>query len=146
MHQGPHKDDERAAKLRTRGIDVAIEDIQDFQATRAALIGVHSAYFIYPLEVHILKTAFAQAAKEAGVKTVVDISLRIAHIDSASHVNACQNLLKFGGVRSVKQFSHGCVPGRSRWNFYWEKAVRWAPEGARRASAGAHRNAVDSRM
>jgi len=81
------KDDERAASLRARGVDIAVGDIKDFYAVRAAMVGVHSAYFVYPLEPHILKAAvyFAQAAKEAGVKAVVNISQRTAHIDSASH-------------------------------------------------------------
>lgn len=82
-----HKDDDRAAKLRARGVDVVVGKLEDFQAVRAALVGVHRAYFVYPLEAQILKatTYFAQAAKEAGVQAVVNISQRTAHIDSASH-------------------------------------------------------------
>ncbi|NGZ83725.1 NmrA family NAD(P)-binding protein [Duganella aceris] len=82
-----HKDDERAAKLRARGVDVVVGNIENFQSVRAALVGVRSAYFVYPLEAQILKAAvyFAQAAKEAGVQAVVNISQRTAHIDSASH-------------------------------------------------------------
>jgi uncharacterized protein YbjT (DUF2867 family) len=82
-----HKDDERAAKLRARGVDVMVGELEDFQAVRSAMAGVHSAYFVYPLEGQILKASayFAQAAKEAGVRAVVNISQRTAHIDSASN-------------------------------------------------------------
>lgn len=81
------KDDDRAAALRALGVDIAIGDIHDFAAVRQAMEGVYSAYFVYPLDTQILKatTYFAQAAKEAGVQAIVNISQRTAHRDSASH-------------------------------------------------------------
>jgi NAD(P)H dehydrogenase (quinone) len=82
-----HKEDERAARLRERGVQVVVGSLENFQDVRAAMTGVYSAYFVYPLDAQILKATayFAQAAKEAGVRAVVNISQRTAHIDSASH-------------------------------------------------------------
>jgi NAD(P)H dehydrogenase (quinone) len=82
-----HADDERAATLRTRGVDIAVGDLEDFSSVRAAMDGVHSCYFVYPLAPHILKATsyFAEAAKEAGVIAIVNMSQRTARIDSASH-------------------------------------------------------------
>jgi uncharacterized protein YbjT (DUF2867 family) len=82
-----HTDDERAAKLRRRGVDIAVGDLEEFPAVRAAMVGVHAAYFVYPLEPRILKatTYFAEAAKQAGVSAIINMSQRTARIDSASH-------------------------------------------------------------
>lgn len=82
-----HKDDDRASKLRARGVQTVVGDLEDFASVRAALDGVNTAYFVYPLEPNILKAAtyFAQAAKEAGVSGIVNISQRTAHQHSASH-------------------------------------------------------------
>lgn len=82
-----HKDDDRAAALRQRGVDVVVGSVENFQEVRAALDGVYSAYFVYPLDGEIVKATayFAQAAKEAGVRAVVNISQRTAHSNSASH-------------------------------------------------------------
>jgi len=76
-----HADDERAATLRRRGVDIAVGDLEDFSSVRAAMEGVRSCYFVYPLAT----TYFAEAAKEAGVRAIVNMSQRTARIDSASH-------------------------------------------------------------
>jgi uncharacterized protein YbjT (DUF2867 family) len=83
-----HADDERAAKLRGRGVDIAVGDLEDFPAVRAAMVGAHAAYFVYPLEPRILKATayFAEAAKEAGVRSIVNLSQRTARIDAVSHL------------------------------------------------------------
>jgi NAD(P)H dehydrogenase (quinone) len=82
-----HSDDERAAMLRQRGVDIAIGDLEDYPSVRAAMEGVRSCYFVYPLAPNIVKATayFAQAAKEAGVGAIVNMSQRTARFDSASH-------------------------------------------------------------
>jgi NAD(P)H dehydrogenase (quinone) len=82
-----HTDDERAAKLRARGVDIAVGNLEEFQAVQAAMVGVHAAYFVYPLEPQILKATayFAEAAKEAGVSAILNMSQRTARIDAVSH-------------------------------------------------------------
>ncbi|CAB3729624.1 NAD(P)H azoreductase [Paraburkholderia phenoliruptrix] len=80
-------DDDRAAALRARGVDIAVGDFTDIDAIRAALEGVSSAYFLYPIAPGILSAAayFAQAAKEAGVGAIVNMSQISARRESTSH-------------------------------------------------------------
>lgn len=80
-------DDERAAALRQRGVDIAIGDFTDIDAIRAAMEGIRSAYFLHPIAPGIIGAAayFAQAAKEAGVTAIVNMSQISARRASASH-------------------------------------------------------------
>lgn len=80
-------DGEAAAALRRRGADVAIGDFTDIERIRAAMQGVRSAYFLYPIAPGIIEAAafFAQAAKEAGVSAIVNMSQISARRESASH-------------------------------------------------------------
>ena len=82
-----HADDARAATLRARGVEVAIGDLSDIDSVRAALEGVRSAYFVYPIRPGIIDATayFAQAAKEAGVGAIVNMSQISARRDSKSH-------------------------------------------------------------
>jgi NAD(P)H dehydrogenase (quinone) len=80
-------DDSRAAALRQRGVDIAVGDFTDLDAVRAALEGVNAAYFLHPIAPGIIGAAayFAQAAKEAGVKAIVNMSQISARRESKSH-------------------------------------------------------------
>jgi uncharacterized protein YbjT (DUF2867 family) len=80
-------DDERAAALRQRGVDIAVGDFTDIDHIRAALEGISSAYFLYPIAPGIIGAAayFAQAAKEAGVMAIVNMSQISARRESTSH-------------------------------------------------------------
>jgi NAD(P)H dehydrogenase (quinone) len=80
-------DDERAAALRKRGVDIAVGDFTDIDDIRAAMEGVTSAYFLHPIAPGIIGAAayFAQAAKEAGVSAIVNMSQISARRESASH-------------------------------------------------------------
>ena len=80
-------DDERAAALRARGVDIAIGDFTGIDEIRAALEGIKSAYFLYPIAPGIIGAAayFAQAAKEAGVSAIVNMSQISARRESKSH-------------------------------------------------------------
>ncbi|CAH2895181.1 MAG: putative nucleoside-diphosphate-sugar epimerase [uncultured Paraburkholderia sp.] len=79
-------DDDRAAALRARGVEIAVGDFTDIDAIRVALEGVSSAYFLYPIAPGILSAAayFAQAAKEAGVGAIVNMSQISARRESTS--------------------------------------------------------------
>lgn len=81
-------DDGRAAALRERGVEIAIGDFTDIDAIRVAMEGIRSAYFLYPLAPGIVQGAafFAQAAKEAGVQAIVNMSQISAHRDAKSHL------------------------------------------------------------
>lgn len=80
-------DDERAAALRQRGVDIAVGDFTDIDQIRAAMEGIRSAYFLHPIAPGIIGAAayFAQAAKEAGVTAIVNMSQISARRESASH-------------------------------------------------------------
>jgi uncharacterized protein YbjT (DUF2867 family) len=80
-------DDERAAALRRRGVDIAVGDFTNVDQIRAAMEGIRSAYFLHPIAPGIIGAAayFAQAAKEAGVTAIVNMSQISARRESASH-------------------------------------------------------------
>ena len=80
-------DDERAEALRRRGVDIAVGDFTDIDDIRAAMEGIKSAYFLHPIAPGIISAAayFAQAAKEAGVTAIVNMSQISARRESASH-------------------------------------------------------------
>lgn len=82
-----HKDDDRSRKLREQGVEVVYGDLLDFSQVRAALDGVTSAYFVYPIRPGILQATayFAQAAKEAGLEGIVNMSQISARGDARSH-------------------------------------------------------------
>src|ERR1700741_1140510 len=80
-------DDERAAALRQRGVDIAVGDFTGIDDIRAAMEGIRSAYFLHPIRPGIISATayFAQAAKEAGVSAIVNMSQISARRESASH-------------------------------------------------------------
>jgi uncharacterized protein YbjT (DUF2867 family) len=85
-----HAKDERSEKLRERGVEVVYGDLLDFGQVRAALDGVRRAYFVYPIRPGILQATayFAQAAKEARIDGIVNMSQKSAREDAKSHAAA----------------------------------------------------------
>ena len=82
-----HAEDERSKKLQDRGVEVVYGDLLDFRKVRSALNGVQRAYFIYPIRPGILEATayFAQAAKEAGIDGMVNMSQVSAREDAKSN-------------------------------------------------------------
>jgi NAD(P)H dehydrogenase (quinone) len=80
-------DDERAAALRKRGVDIAVGSFADIDDIRVAMAGIRSAYFLHPIAPGIIGAAayFAQAAKEAGVTAIVNMSQISARREATSH-------------------------------------------------------------
>lgn len=80
-------DDARAAALRARGVEIAVGDFTDIDQIRRAMDGIRSAYFLHPIRPGILGATayFAQAAKEAGVTAIVNMSQISARREAASH-------------------------------------------------------------
>jgi NAD(P)H dehydrogenase (quinone) len=80
-------DDDRAAALRRRGVDIAVGDFTDIDDIRAAMTGISSAYFLHPIAPGIIGAVayFAQAAREAGVTAIVNMSQISARRESTSH-------------------------------------------------------------
>jgi NAD(P)H dehydrogenase (quinone) len=82
-----HRLDERSKRLQERGVEVVYGDLLDLGQVKAALNGVQRAYFVYPIRPGILQATayFAQAAKEAGVDGLVNMSQISAREDAKSH-------------------------------------------------------------
>jgi NAD(P)H dehydrogenase (quinone) len=81
-----HAVDERAKALAELGADVVEGDLLDINTVRAAMEGVDAAYFVWPVQPGLIHAIvnFAQAAKEARVGTVVNLSQRSANRWSTS--------------------------------------------------------------
>jgi NAD(P)H dehydrogenase (quinone) len=82
-----HQHDERSAQLERQGVEIAVGDLLDFTTIRPALDGVSGAYFVYPIAPGLIEATayFAQAAKEAAVPTVVNMSQISARREAKSH-------------------------------------------------------------
>lgn len=86
-----HTADERSEALAALGAEVVEGDLLDLHSTSSALAGVSAAYFCFPVFPGTLLPAtaiFAQAASEAGVKAVVNMSQISARREAKS--NAAQ--------------------------------------------------------
>jgi len=81
-----HREDDRSEALRRRGAEIFVGDLLDFGAVRAALKDVNRAYFVYPIRPGLVQATaqFVQAALEAGVEAVVNMSQASARSDSKS--------------------------------------------------------------
>jgi NAD(P)H dehydrogenase (quinone) len=82
-----HRPDERSEQLLEAGAEVVFGDLLDFDSVRAALNGVQRAYFCYPINPGLVQATaqFAQAAKEAGVEVIVNMSQISARGDAKSN-------------------------------------------------------------
>src|SRR6267143_3079743 len=82
-----HRNDDRANRLQGLRAEVVFGDFLDLDAIRAAVQGVQRAYFCYPIRPGIIQATayFAQAAKEAGIDGVVNMSQVCAREDAKSH-------------------------------------------------------------
>jgi len=83
-----HRADERSDALAAAGAEIVVGDLLDLQAVSSAMAGVNAAYFCYPIAPGSLLPAtaiFAQAASEAGVAAVVNMSQISARREAKSH-------------------------------------------------------------
>lgn len=82
-----HKEDERAETLRSEGAEVVVGDLFEHDNVIRAAAGTTAAYFCYPVRPGIIQTTayFADAARRAGLKAVINMSQISAREDSESH-------------------------------------------------------------
>src|ERR1700709_581145 len=80
-----HSKDDRAAALEALGAEVVVGDLLEINTIRDAVNGVEAAYFVWPVQPGLINATvnFAQAAKETGVKTIVNLSQRSANRESS---------------------------------------------------------------
>ena len=82
-----HRHDTRSDELAAAGADVVIGDLRDLDAVTAALHGTRAGYFVYPIAPGLIEATavFAQAAHDAGLGAIVNMSQISARRDAASH-------------------------------------------------------------
>jgi NAD(P)H dehydrogenase (quinone) len=82
-----HREDERSRQLAAEGAEIVVGDLLDFHDVSSALRGVSGAYFCYPIADGLLDAAvaFAQAATEAGLRSVVNMSQISARREASSN-------------------------------------------------------------
>src|SRR5580704_4227048 len=99
--------DDRAEALRELGAEIAVGDFGNYQSLLAALEGVESAYFCYPVGAGIAEAAgfFAGAGRQQGLKRIVDLSLATTRVDSPSPQGRAQwvaeQIFEWAGFRGV---------------------------------------------
>ena len=82
-----HRIDDRSRRFDDKGVEVVAGDYLDLGAMRTAVKGVRRAYFVYPIRPGIIQATayFAQAAREAGVEAIANMSQISAREDARSH-------------------------------------------------------------
>jgi uncharacterized protein YbjT (DUF2867 family) len=97
-------DDQRAEELRKLGAEVVIGDLLSLNDLRAALEGIETAYFVYPIAPGLIDATarFALAAQEAGVRSVVNMSQisarRVAKSNAALDHYTAERVFEWSGL------------------------------------------------
>jgi NAD(P)H dehydrogenase (quinone) len=121
-----HRQDERSAALAAQGAEIVRGDLLDFEAVRAALEGTQGAYFVYPIMPGILQATayFAQAAKEAGIAMVVNMSQISARREAKSHAAQdhwiSEQIFNWSGVATT----HLRPTLFAEWALYWTDLIK----------------------
>ncbi|MFJ9033815.1 NmrA family NAD(P)-binding protein [Streptomyces sp. NPDC102274] len=119
-----HREDERSRELAETGAEIAVSDLHDLDGVTAAVQGVTGAYLCHPILPGLIEatTYFAQAATEAGVRSVVDMSQisarRQAGSEAARQHWLCERLLD----RTTMLTAHIRPTFFAEWlTTWWEK-------------------------
>lgn len=121
-----HREDDRSEALRQQGAEIVIGDLLDFELVRSALEGIDGAYFVYPIKPGILQATayFAQAAKEAGVQIVVNMSQISARREAKSHAAQdhwiSEQVFNWSGVPTA----HLRPTLFAEWALYWTALIK----------------------
>ena len=86
-----HSKDARSEALEKLGAEVVVGDLLEINTIRAAMEGVEAAYLVWPVQPGLIQATvnFAQAAREASVSTIINLSQRSANRYSKS--NSCRD-------------------------------------------------------
>jgi NAD(P)H dehydrogenase (quinone) len=81
-----HSKDQRSAALEELGAEAVVGDLLDINTIRSAMEGVDAAYLCWPVQPGLIHATvnFAQAANEARVSTIINLSQRSANRESTS--------------------------------------------------------------
>jgi len=82
-----HRADDRSRQLAAEGAEVVVGDLLNLHDVSSAMRGVSGAYFCYPIADGLLDATvtFAQAATEAGIRSVVNMSQISARREASSN-------------------------------------------------------------
>jgi uncharacterized protein YbjT (DUF2867 family) len=136
-----HREDDRSAALAAAGAEIVVGDLLDLHAVSSAMRGVSGAYFVYPIAPALVDATvvFAQAATEAGVRSIVNMSQISARREAASNAARqhwlCERLLD----RTAVLTAHLRPTFFAEWITWW-----WSlrdGEGALRLPFGTGRHA-----
>ena len=115
-----HGIDDRSKALEEFGAEVVVGDLQEIDTIRQAMEGMDAAYLVYPVKPGLITATvnFVQAAKEAGVSTVVNLSQFEVEITPVATIRKPQfkKLLmpgqfhRRGGAQMVRPFGHQSAP------------------------------------
>jgi NAD(P)H dehydrogenase (quinone) len=98
------KEDRRSDLLKSRGVEVLVGDLSNLDDVANALKGIFAAYFVYPIEAGGVRASayFAQAAREAGVSAIVNMSQisarRVAHSHAARDHWISEQIFNWSGI------------------------------------------------
>jgi NAD(P)H dehydrogenase (quinone) len=99
--------DARSEALEKLGAEVVVGDFFEINTIREAMRGMEAAYLCYPVAPGLIHATinFAQAARETGIKTVLNISQRSANRESASDscrdTSIAQEILNWSGLSVI---------------------------------------------
>jgi NAD(P)H dehydrogenase (quinone) len=102
-----HKEDERSEALRSTGVEVVVGELLEHDDVIRAAAGTSAAYFCYPVSPGLIQATayFADAARRAALKVVVNMSQISAREDSESHAARdhwiAERLFDWSGVPTV---------------------------------------------
>ena len=102
-----HKEDDRSKALRDAGAEVVTGELLDHNDVIRAAAGASAAYFCYPVSPGLIQATayFADAAKRAGFKALVNMSQISAREDSKSHAAhdhwIAERIFDWSGVPTV---------------------------------------------
>ena len=116
-----HREDERSEFLRAQGAQLRTGNLLDFESVRSAMDGVEGAYFVYTIMPGLLQATayFAQAAAEARLKIVVNMSQISARREARSHAAQdhwiAEQVLNWSGI----PMTHLRPTLFAEWALYW---------------------------
>ena len=136
-----HTVDERASRLAEQGAEIVAGDLLDFSAASSAMRGVTAAYLCYPIAPGLVDATaiFAQAASEAGVHAVVNMSQISARREAKSDAARSHWIAERMLDRTTLVTTHLRPTFLTNWQYdFW---VRRGNEGIYRLPLGDVRHA-----
>jgi uncharacterized protein YbjT (DUF2867 family) len=122
-----HGKDARASQLTAQGAEVVVGDLSDFDSVSQAMHGITGAYFLYPIQVPGIVEAtayFAEAAIEAGVQAIVNMSQISARRAALSHASRDHWIAERLFDRSGIPVTHLRPTLFAEWLMYLSKTIK----------------------